>query len=124
MEEIYEIEAFPELQMKIVSLEREKESLQSTVNDCNIENTKLLSEISKIKNLLIRYEKEKTFSLIDFKHIWSILDVGQREEMKKAVIDNHWYKEIQGQNEALESQVKTLREANESLLKQLLDLKK
>ena len=49
LEEIYEVEAFPELQMKIVSLEREKESLQSTVNDCNIENTKLLSEISKMK---------------------------------------------------------------------------
>lgn len=124
LEEIYEVEAFPELQMKVVSLEREKESLQSTVNDCNIENTKLLSEISKMKKLLINYEKKKTFSLIDFNHIWSKLDVGQREEMKKAVIENHWYKDVKAKNESLELQVKTLREANESLLQQLLELKK
>lgn len=124
LEEIYEVEAFPELQMKIVSLEREKESLQSTVNDCNIEITKLHSEISKMKNLLIRYEDEKTFSLIDFNHIWSKLNAHQKEEMKKAVIENHWHKEVQCQKAVLEHQIKLLREANESLLQQLLELKK
>jgi hypothetical protein len=44
--------------------------------------------------------------------------------MKKAVVENHWHKYMKAQKEALESQVKVLRAANESLLQQLLELKK
>lgn len=124
LEEVYELTAIPVLKEINIYLKRRQENLLQTIESLEKDLKQSNDKINKLEGIINNYESNKKYNLVNFNHLWSRLSSEEKEELKKAVVSEHYYNQVKSRNKSLERMYKTLKQSYNDLMDRFLSINK